>query len=203
MSIASGNCRRPMMVCACTALLALSATGEPEVVSRKNPVSGLVAVAINVFSPSAGPKEAVALVVAVASSGKEPVHVPKIDARTITIELYDAKGRWVAGDPVATPPLPRVDPYIIKQGKRVLTSPVWKLEAGSGAVVVVPDALKRYHKHIGKGIYTIRVRVASGIYDPNSIIRRQETKHKLWADTRTRPTGPRQLKANEIRIRIE
>jgi len=200
MSIQSGRAAARVSLCACGLLLGLTALADPK---EPLPEGGetRVAAAANVFSSTAGAKEAVPLIVAIASSGKAPVHVPKIDAPWV--ELYDANGRRVMGDPVPTPPQPPGTWYMRKQGKLVLTTPVWRIDPGSGAVLVVPDALERYHKHIGKGIYTIRVRVGSGIYDPSSIIKREDVEHKLWVEASTRPTGPRGLTANEIQIRIK
>ena len=183
------------------AALMLSAAVWGEKRQEARPQAHSLLAAANTFKKTFAPGEAVPLAVALANSRDKSVFVPVVFPPNV--ELFDGRGNRVMGDPIARPPSPPPGWVIMRNGKRVMTTPVWELPAKSGRVTVVDDALKRYHKHIGKGIYTIRVRVGSGIYDPNSIIRRQGVKHKLWVETRTRPTGPRQLKANEIRIRIE
>ena len=157
--------------------------------------------AANTFKNTFAPGEAVCLAVALANPRDESVFVPV--AFPPTIELLDGKGNRVMGDPIREPPPPPPGWAIVRNGKRVAIVPVWELPAKSGRVMVIDDALKRYHKHIGKGVYTIRVRVGSGMYDPNSIIKREDAKYRLWVEASTRTPAPREVRANEIRIRIE
>lgn len=160
--------------------------------------------AANTFRKNFHVAEPVPLVIAIANAGPEPVYVSSFDRQTELprIKVRDAEGKTVRGDPIPTPSKPPGDHYMEKEGKRVLMQPLWKLEGGGGVVIVIPDALKRYHKHVTTGTYTLHPAVGASRYRTDSIVRREGLRYEYWAEAAAL-ISQRTLEANVIKITIE
>ena len=70
--------------------------------------------------------------------------------------------------------------------------------------MVVPDALKRYHKYLDKGTYWLRVKFTTATVKKNMVVRRAQLRDKLWvrAGSSARARGF-WLVSNFVRIGIK
>jgi len=169
--------------------------------SREGPI--LIAAA-NTFKKSFRMGEPVPLAIAIANAGTEPAYVTAFGRGwgVFCPELRDEKGERVMTMSIPTPPEPPPDHFVKRNGKWVGMSPLWKLEGGDGVVVVFPDALEFYHKHLPKGAYTIHPAVDASSYRKESIVRREGLAYEYWAEAAAL-VSQHTLEANVIEITIE
>ena len=97
--------------------------------------------------------EPIPLVISIANHSLKPAYI-LIDESgflDLTITVEDANGARIRGDPVPSAPPPPPYYYMKKDGKKVFTVPVVKVEPGQSTEVTMPDALKRYHNNLQVG----------------------------------------------------
>ncbi len=124
--------------------------------------------------------EPIPLVVAIANHSQKPVYIHMDQPGILTpfIELEDANGVRIMGDPVPTPPPPPRYYYI----NGMFTVPVVKIEGMDVMLAVIPDALERYHKYLEEGTYYLTPGDVSVIHEVSSVIIREDVPHPLWID---------------------
>ncbi len=197
---------RAWFVLSASVLVSLSVVllfGIPSRAQVALPEKGSVlTVAINVFKKTYAPGEPVPLAVATANAEPHTLYVIKrIDPPFV--EVRNAKGTRLIGDPIPTPgPVPP-DRYMMRGGRRVLMHPVQKLENGGGTVLVIPDAFKLYHKHVVKGTYSLQLSVSMlNAYEKAEVVRRENLAHKEWVEATNRGVQM-PVNCNTVEITIE
>ena len=116
------------------------------------------------------------------------------------IELTSASGELISvpmPDPNA--PLPG-HYYMERNGKRVYTMPVLRIEGGQTVSETIPDALKRYHRYISTGVYHLKAKVILGFYKETDVFRRPDFPDELRVETQG---GLPQLELVSNLIKIE
>lgn len=149
------------------------------------------------------PGEPVPLVVAIANHGSEPVYISLPGPYVIDpyIEVKDANGVRIMGDPVPTPPPSPPHYYMEKEGKRIYVVPVFKIGGPEVILELIPDAIERYHKHLSEGNYYITAIATEAPYDKSSLIFRQDFPNQLWVEPQP-GVLQLELQSNTVKIQI-
>lgn len=117
------------------------------------------------------------VVVTVANLTDKKMYVAKIEE--FYVVLRDSNGRVVMGDPIPDPPPAPEDRYVNEDGRRVLIDPLWELEGLEGIARVLTDALRRYHKNLKKGVYTVSLNIDSmHTYSAKDVIRKDDSERR-------------------------
>jgi len=117
------------------------------------------------------------------------------------IEVTDTSGERIRApipDPTKTAPSHY---YMERNGKRVYTVPVLRIDGGQTVSEIIPDALKYYHRYVSTGIYHLKATRILGFYNETEVFRRVDYPKEFWVE----PTGDlRQVKlvSNSIKIKI-
>jgi hypothetical protein len=129
------------------------------------------------------PNEPFPLIIGIANHNKKPIYLSIEEPNEFapSISIKDANSLDIMGDPFPDPP-PEApgDYYMVKDGKRVFVTPIYKIDGPGICLLQVPDALKRFHKHLSEGTYYLDPIIVEVIHDVNEIIERKDVPHKLW-----------------------
>jgi len=123
----------------------------------------------------------------VTNHGQEPVYtyVDESGFLDLYVIVEDVNGTKIEHGPIASPPPPPPHYYIKKDGEKVLTMPVAKIEPGQTTKLAIQDALNLYHDYLQEGIYYLILRELPVIHEVGFVITREDQEHKLWIDPYT------------------
>jgi len=145
------------------------------------------------------PGEPVVLNLSIANSGPKPVYIVR---REPFITVHDANGTAIRGDPIPDPNalFPGSD-FLRRDGKLIYIERVSEIPAAGVLLDVVPDALKRYHRWLSEGEYSLIARTTKRLYERGDLFARKEYPGQWWVE----PKGglPQiQLESNPVKIEI-
>ena len=148
--------------------------------------------------------EPIALEVAIANHDTEPVYsfLSESDFRGGFSMVKDANGTTVSGDAPPEPNMPFAPYYYMeKDGKKILTVPVYRIDGNSVMTRVIDDALKLHHKYLAEGTYYLSIgdlEIARGL---TSVIVREGLPYKLWVDPTCEMIRKR-YPVNDVKVHI-
>ena len=109
-----------------------------------------IAVTARTLKTAFEPNEPIPCTIAIANCGDRPIYMfeGESDFRKASCLLRDKNGKNVQGEPVPTPRNPGPEHYIERNGKQVYVVPIYEIEAHGIKLMLVQDAVNRYHKYI-------------------------------------------------------
>ena len=147
--------------------------------------------------------ETVQLVLAIVNHSEAPIYsfLTESDFHVGFCEVMDANGARVAGDAIPTPVPPPPYYYMQKDGKRVYTVPVHKIDGHGVWMVVMKDALRRYHGRISPGTYFLSVGDIELLQEVGEVIVREGLPERLWVDPQSQMSRMR-CPVKDVKIEI-
>ena len=125
------------------------------------------------------------LVLAIANHSSEPVYslLGESDFRDGFSMVKDANGTIISGGPIPDPnvSLPSYW-YMEKDGRRVLTMPLYEIPGKAVRILVIEDALRRHYGRIAEGIYFLSLGDIEILHDVEDVIVREGLPERLWVD---------------------
>ena len=118
------------------------------------------------------------------------------------IELTSAAGELIHV-PIPDPNTPPPGHYFMERnGKRVYTVPVLKIDGGKTVSETIPDAIKHHHRYVSAGgVYHLKAKMISALYNESEVFRRADYPDEFWVE----PKGgvlQVELVSNSIKIEI-
>ena len=147
--------------------------------------------------------ESIPLAYAITNNGQKPVYI-KVDKSGFlptNVSIEDANGTRIHPRVLSPPPPPRYF-WMKKDGKKVYTFPVLKIEPRQTIYVPFPDALKLYRDQLQEGTYYLKPKDIVVIHEA-TIIFREDVSHPLWINPRSIQSKSRyKVNMAENRIRL-
>jgi hypothetical protein len=181
--------------------VAWGGTGGDETAGR---LQNSVSVAARSLTDVVAVGEAVPLVLAIANHGAGRVYslLTESDFREGFCTVKDANGTVISGGPIAEPnvPLPSYW-YMEKDGRRVLTMPLYEIAAKGVRLLVIADAVRRHHGRMAEGIYFLSLGDIEILHDVEDVIVREGLPFRLWVEAEAQMTRVRHP-VNDVKIEI-